>query len=269
MRAMVTRYHPPRAIVPLAHLTSGMEVTVPAPDGGSFPALLGRLDADLAAASLSLARRFAAGATLWCWSPQWPHHAQHVAVEFVHPVIVGKRALPAEAVDAADAVGALRALVSPGDVLLAIAAASEADVVSAMRRAPAWGIDTIWMGAGRRPEPGAANHVLWLEDDPGWAVYTGDAVWLYHVLWELTHVCFEHPGLLVEETRECEDEVCVTCSDEGRLAEVIDAVDPSVATVRTATGREQVDTTLVEPLGIGDLVVVHAGMAIERVGSGG
>ena len=50
---------------------------------------------DLAGAALSLARRFAAGATMWCVAPEWPAHGRHVAVEFVHPVIVGKRALPA------------------------------------------------------------------------------------------------------------------------------------------------------------------------------
>ena len=52
-------------------------------------------DAALAGAALTLARRFAAGATMWCVAPPWPSHAHHVAVEFVHPVIVGKRALPA------------------------------------------------------------------------------------------------------------------------------------------------------------------------------
>jgi hypothetical protein len=46
-------------------------------------------------AALTLARRFAAGATMWCVSPPWPEHARHLAVEFVHPVIVGTRALPA------------------------------------------------------------------------------------------------------------------------------------------------------------------------------
>ena len=54
---------------------------------------------DLARAALGLARRFAAGATMWCLAPAWPEHARHVAVEFVHPVIVGKRALPAVSVD--------------------------------------------------------------------------------------------------------------------------------------------------------------------------
>ena len=56
---------------------------------------------DLARAALALARRFAAGATMWCLAPAWPEHARHVAVEFVHPVIVGKRALPAVSVDRA------------------------------------------------------------------------------------------------------------------------------------------------------------------------
>ena len=59
---------------------------------------LGGAASSLASTALALARRFAAGATLWCWAPGAPEHAQHVAVEFVHPVIMGKRALPAVAV---------------------------------------------------------------------------------------------------------------------------------------------------------------------------
>ena len=55
------------------------------------------LAADLAAAAFTLARRFAAGATLWSIAPSWEPHALHIAVEFVHPVIMGKRALPAVA----------------------------------------------------------------------------------------------------------------------------------------------------------------------------
>ena len=53
----------------------------------------------LAVAALDLARRFHAGATLWCLSPRWPSHARHLSVEFVHPVIVGTRALPARSVE--------------------------------------------------------------------------------------------------------------------------------------------------------------------------
>ncbi len=67
-------------------------------DGSAAPAAA----EDLAAAARALARRFAAGATMWCVAPEWPSHARHVAVEFVHPVIVGKRALPAVSIDAGD-----------------------------------------------------------------------------------------------------------------------------------------------------------------------
>ena len=77
---------------------------------------------DLAGAALALARRFAAGATMWCLAPEWPEHARHVAVEFVHPVIMGKRALPAVAVDDDDPVrGAPRRSRGPGDILCAVA----------------------------------------------------------------------------------------------------------------------------------------------------
>jgi hydrogenase maturation factor len=107
--------------------------------------------------------------------------------------------------------------------------------------------------------------VLWL-DEVGAAEaapHDGRLVLLYHVLWELTHVCFEHPGLLVPEADTCEvDGACITCSDEGRLAEVVEAADGDAAVVRTATGAETIDTTIVGPLHAGDLVLVHAGAAI-------
>src|SRR4051794_39719157 len=123
---------------------------------------------DLARASLAMARRFSAGGTLWCASPSWGFHAHHVAVEFVHPVIVGKRALAALTVPlGADVVATLRASVRPGDIVLALAPASDPQVLDTMRRAPAWGVETLWIGAGPRPEPGAADHVIWLDStDP-------------------------------------------------------------------------------------------------------
>lgn len=222
------------------------------------------LSEDLAAASLTLARRFAAGATMWCLAPSWLPHAQHVAVEFVHPVIVGKRALPAVALTGPDLVDVARVSVRSDNVVIAIADAVDADVRSIMRRAPAWGATTIWIGSGARPNDGAADHVLWIDDADPRLPATGGFVLLYHLLWELTHVCFEHPGLLTVAA--CTDEVCVTCSDEGRLGEVLAALDGTSARVRTANGSETVETVLVGPVSAGDLVLVHAGMAISRVG---
>lgn len=226
---------------------------------------LGPLADDLARASLALARRFHAGGTMWCVSPTWPHHARHIAVEFVHPVIVGKRALPAVLVPNQDVVSTLRVSVNPGDVVIAVATADDRDVRAVMRRAPAWGVHTLWVGNGPRPEGGSADHVLWLEEDP-LAPYNGRFVLLYHLLWELTHVCFEHRGLLEQET-EADREVCVTCADEGVLAEVI-AAGADQARVRTAEGQQTVGTALVGDVERDDLLLVHAGTAITRLDGG-
>jgi HupF/HypC family protein len=237
-------------------------MTVTAIDRG----LGAELAEDLAATAFTLARRFAAGATMWSIAPSWEPHALHIAVEFVHPVVVGKRALPAVALTGPDLVDLVRVSVRPGDIVVAVAGADDPDVRSVMRRGPAWGATTIWIGSGERPAAGMADHVLWLDDPDPRVPATGGFVLFYHVLWELTHVCFEHPGLLKSE---CTDDICVTCSDEGRLGEVVtdsaDGQTPGMATVRTARGVEAVVTALVEPVAAGELVLVHAGTAISKV----
>ena len=227
----------------------------------------GALAEDLAAAALAVARSCARGGTVWSCSPGWAAHARHVAVEFVHPVIVGKRSLPAWVLDGDDLVGRLRAGSRAGDVLVAVAEAGDARVRSLMRRVPAWGITSLWIGAGARPEPGAADHVLWLDDPLEEAAYGGGFVLAYHLLWELSQVCFEHPGLLQEADEGAE--VCTTCSDEGRLAEIVATCGDGTASARTAAGIEAVDITLLGESEPGDLVVVHAGTAIARVDADG
>ncbi len=217
---------------------------------------------DLAATAFTLAKRFAAGATMWSIAPSWEPHALHIAVEFVHPVIMGKRALPAVALTGPELVDLVRVSVRPGDIVVAVSAADNAQVRSVMRRSPAWGATTIWIGSGERPTAGMADHVLWLDDPDPRVPATGGFVLFYHLLWELTHVCFEHSGLLKPE---CSEEVCVTCSDEGRLGEVVSAPETGSAMVRTARGVESVVTALVDPVAAGDLVLVHAGTAISRV----
>ena len=242
------------------------------PTAGITPDILdGGLADDLAAASLALARRFSAGATMWCVAPRWEPHAHHMAVEFVHPVIVGKRALPAFALTDRNVVAQARVSVRIGDILIAVAGADEPGVQDLMRRAQAWGALSVWIGSGDRPSAGAADHVLWIDDANPLAPATGRFVLMYHLLWELTHVCFEHPGLLAEQPGACTDEVCVTCSDEGRLAEVIVPPDGAAfgqALVRTATGEEHIDVSLVGSVAVDDLVLVHAGSALTRIASG-
>lgn len=224
----------------------------------------------VAVAALSLARRFADGATLWCVAPEWPEHARHVAVEFVHPVLVGKRALPAVSVESPDPVAALRLLVRSGDVVLVLGTSASTTAKEIVRRSEAWGASTVWMGPGARPEHGGAGHVVWVDDDSNPiespAIHDGRLVLLYHVLWELTHVCFEHPGLLTaDDDARCAEDVCITCSDEGRVGEVIAADTTDRARVRTARGIEVIDTTIVAAVMPGDLVLIHAGTAISEI----
>jgi hydrogenase maturation factor len=220
------------------------------------------LAADLAATAFTLAKRFAAGATMWSIAPSWEPHALHIAVEFVHPVIMGKRALPAVALTGPNLVDLVRVSVRPGDIVIGVGAAADLALRSVMRRSPAWGATTIWIGSGERPAPGAADHVLWLDDPDPRVPATGGFVLFYHLLWELTHVCFEHSGLLKPE---CADEVCVTCSDEGRVGEVVSPSADGMAAVRTARGVESVATALIDPVLAGELVLVHAGTAISRI----
>lgn len=221
----------------------------------------------LAAAALTIARRFSAGATMWCLAPEWPEHARHIAVEFVHPVVMGARALPAVEVPADDPVGALRLLAEPGDLLVAVSNSGSVTTRDAIRRAEPWGLTTVWIGAGTRPPAGSARHVLWVDDPAGTAAHDGTLVLHYHLLWEMTHICFEHPGALAEPASgdDCDDDVCVTCSDEGIVAEVEASAPGGPVTVRTARGRDTIDATLVGDVVPGDLLLVHAGSAISRL----
>ena len=119
---------------------------------------------DLATAALDLARVFAAGGRLIVTAPGRHDHAQHVAVEFVHPAVVGARSLPALAAHPED----LDLTVADGDALLVVDGP----------------VDLA------RPLPCAA---LVLTTDPT-ATEPALVRW-YHVLWELVQVGLEHPGL--------------------------------------------------------------------------
>ena len=92
---------------------------------------------------------------------------------------------------------ALRLLARPGDVLLAVSTADDRSTVDLLRRAEAWGLTRIWLGPGRAPAGRSRRpRRLARKRGSGPAARSGDLVLLYHLLWELTHVVFEHPGLL-------------------------------------------------------------------------
>jgi len=249
-----------------------MTAASPVPGGPEMtPDFLDRdLAADLTAIALAMARRFAAGAAMWCVAPGQEPRARRLAAKFTHQGIADRRALPAFALTGPDLLRQARAAVRSGDLLVAVAVADDAEVADLMRRAPAWGARTIWIGSGQRPPSGAADHVLWI-DDPD-MLTPGRLELLCHLLSELTRTCSAHPSMTAMAPDRCTAEVCITCSDEGRLGEVIEPLtslfDPAgldnLALVRTADGEEAVDVTLVAPVVSGDLVLVHAGTAITR-----
>jgi D-sedoheptulose 7-phosphate isomerase len=173
-------------------------------------------DAELVArACHDMAGRFAGGGKLVVFGAgAAATDAQHLAVEFVHPVIVGKRALPALslAADVATLTGVagrdgvtevfarqLRLLADPGDIALGLSVDGGCQLVGAgLAAARELGMLTVALVGGdggpiaRRR---LADHVLVARsDDP--RVVKEVHVTTYHVLWELVHVFFEHPGAL-------------------------------------------------------------------------
>jgi D-sedoheptulose 7-phosphate isomerase len=141
-----------------------------------------------------MAERFARGGRLIAFgrSPAARSDARHVAVEFVHPVIVGKRALPAiglagEGGDLAVQVGLLA---RPDDIAIAFGADEDGgEAQRALALARGRGCLTVAFS------PAGAE---WELDPPVSAAYVRQELveTLYHVLWELVHVFFEHRGLL-------------------------------------------------------------------------
>jgi D-sedoheptulose 7-phosphate isomerase len=136
-----------------------------------------------------MAERFARGGRLIAFgrSPAARSDARHVAVEFVHPVIVGKRALPALALagEGGDLAAQLSLIAAPDDVAIGFGADSD-DAFAVARGRGCLTIAFAPAGAEWEFEPPTSDPSVRQE-----LVET-----LYHVLWELVHVFFEHRGLL-------------------------------------------------------------------------
>jgi hydrogenase maturation factor len=58
-------------------------------------------------------------------------------------------------------------------------------------------------------------------------------------------------------------ESCLTCGDVAVLATVVE-VSGSTAIVEVNDSREAVGVELVEPVALGDVLVCHAGIALEK-----
>jgi hydrogenase maturation factor len=63
-------------------------------------------------------------------------------------------------------------------------------------------------------------------------------------------------------------EHCVTCADEGIVMRVIELRDGNAVCADQVRARHRVAVDLVEPVAVGDQVLVHAGVAIRHLGAG-
>lgn len=120
--------------------------------------------------------------------------AYHVSVEFVHPVLVGKRALPALVLDKEPARG-LRLHGRPHDIAMGISSGPRSPAVEGgLRAAEARGLLTVSLEGG---EPDAQSDLApvdhrFVVDHTDPTVVQEVQETLYHVLWELVHV-FREP----------------------------------------------------------------------------
>jgi D-sedoheptulose 7-phosphate isomerase len=147
-----------------------------------------------------MAERFARGGRLVAvgLSPGARSDVRHVTVEFVHPVIVGKRALPAIGLtrDGGPLRRQAELLIGVEDIVLAFdpGGVGGDEVRAAVALGREHGALTVAFEAGAGAEWELATEIA----DP--SVRQEVIETAYHVLWESVHVFFEHRGLLAGRT---------------------------------------------------------------------
>ena len=177
-----------------------------------------------------MAERFARGGRLIAFgrSPAARSDARHVAVEFVHPVIVGKRALPAIGLvgEGGELAAQAELLTTPDDIAIAFGTDHDAgEAARALAVARARGCLTIaFSPAGGEYEFDPPTRDPFIRQE---LVET-----LYHVLWELVHVFFEHRGLLAGRDQRRVHDAGASSFLYPFLAELEQELEPVVDDVR-------------------------------------
>jgi len=160
-----------------------------------------------------MARRFLAGGRLWTLGNGGSAcDAEHVAVEFCHPIIEKRRALPATALGDSNAlltavgndtdfsrvfVAPLELLARAGDMVLGISTSgASANVNRALRRGRELGLLTIGFAGrdgGRMPE--ACDHCFVVRS---WSIHRiqESHTLLLHLLWDQVHVALGEDDVL-------------------------------------------------------------------------
>ncbi len=168
----------------------------------------------IAEACWAMARRFSQGGRLIAFgNGAQATDAQHVSVEFVHPVIVGKRALPALALtnDSATMSGLMtkgsrdtlfvqqmRVLARSQDIAMGFTLdGKDINVLETLKQANQMGLLTLCLtgGDGVFCRENEIDYTFVVESHDAFVIQETHET-LYHVLWELVHIFFEHEGLL-------------------------------------------------------------------------
>jgi D-sedoheptulose 7-phosphate isomerase len=169
-------------------------------------------------AALALAKAYKHGRKLLvCGNGGSATDAQHIAVEFMHPITVGRKALPAiclnndmamvtavaNDVSFADVfVRQIIALGNEGDVLIAISTSGNSEnLLHAFQTAQRMGLATIGFAGdegGRMEEMKAAGLIDFCFTVPTSSIHRiqESHVTLYHIMWDLVHEFLQHKSLL-------------------------------------------------------------------------
>lgn len=171
-------------------------------------------------ASLALAKAFYRGRKmLVCGNGGSATDAQHVAVEFMHPITVGRKALPAiclnndmamitavaNDVSFADVfVRQIIALGKEGDALVALSTSGNSEnLLHAFRTARKMKLITIGLAGGdggKMAEAHGRGELDFCFTVPTSSIHRiqESHVALYHILWDMVHTFFENKSLLEE-----------------------------------------------------------------------
>jgi D-sedoheptulose 7-phosphate isomerase len=234
-----------------------------------------------------MARRFARGGRLLAFGVgAAATDAQHVSVEFVHHVIVGKRALPAIALvndgpsllgsSLADRTGffgrQLEILGTPEDIALGIVHGphdrGREAVTEGLRRAAELGMLTVGLDGPDDSLGGSSRRFSVPSSDPFVVQEVHET--LYHVLWELVHVFFEHKGLLEGRPARRTHETGRSSFLYPFLAEAESDLDGVLAEVGRSIERKAEDVVEMRAASIGgNTLSIAANAVAERLNEGG
>lgn len=221
----------------------------------------------LALACREMAQRFLSGGRLLALGRgAYATDAQHVAVEFVHPVVVGKRALPALDLSLHFAPW-LDAIVRPEDMVMGFGPPDGDEAVTAAlalareRQAMTFalpGQDAWYAMNAATAHPFMHQEVVEI---------------LYHTLWETVHVFFEHrelghdvgdAGFLYPFLGSTKQDPTALVDQVGQSIEMKVADD---AALRTRVAGEEVDSICKATLALRERL--HAGGRLIVFGNGG